>query len=371
MRNFILSLILFFAGILSAPAQNVKFKSKYLETAALRLQLSRIDTLAVGTNTIDSKGVPLVVVMDADSVITHIGQHVFAANLREEHPSPIYNYIEYAALDHKLHITDNPFVYKDLKFLKGNWELLENVNDSTEFQVDVMQNKLYVVKWMADDKTIVDMMFPVDYERLSMVSRKELEQSIINDIKKYHYEQTDTFTVEAKDVKNIDDNLWVKEGQSYLIREITNNVYLATADTLNFTILYDGAYPVETLANLCLMADKMQAQDTIDITFIKQDRSQEKVSVRMSDFIAYMKNSGCVPYWGTEKFENNRIEGALFLYDKDKGYDHVLKIEAMADDIGIGDGRVKAMAYLLSPTTNVRSLNYKYVRKPKKLIIQK
>lgn len=363
--------MLFCAGILCVSAQNVKFQSSYLEKTAQKLKLSQMDSLTVGINTVEYKGMPLVVVMDADSSITHIGQRIFASNLRNDHPSPIYNYLEYAALDHKFHLTDNPFVYKDLKFLKGSWKEFDKVNDSTEFQVDVMQNKLYVVKWSAEGNTIVEMMFPVDYERLSMISRKELEQTIINDVRKYHYEQTDTFAVEKKDVKNIDDNLWVKEGQSYLVREITNNVYLATADTVRYSILYDGAYPVETLSNLCLMADLMQAQDSIDITFIKQDHSKENVSVMMSDFIAYMKKSGCVPYWGTEKFENNRIEGALFLYNKDKGYDHVLKVETMAEDMGTGDGRIKATAYLLSPTTNVRDLNCKYVRKSKKLNIQK
>lgn len=94
--------------------------------------------------------------------------------MRNDHPSPIYNYLEYAALDHKFHLTDNPFVYKDLKFLKGSWKEFDKVNDSTEFQVDVMQNKLYVVKWSAEGNTIVEMMFPVDYERLSMISRKRV-----------------------------------------------------------------------------------------------------------------------------------------------------------------------------------------------------
>lgn len=366
MRTKFLLFILFCAGVLGSAAQNVKFQSSYLETTAKHLQSLRLDSLTVGANVFDYKGVPVVVMMNVDSVVTHIGQRIFTTDIRKEHPSPIYNYIEYAALDKKFHFTDNPFVYKDLKFLKGGWKDLDQVNDSTAFQVDVVQKKLYVVKWNDGDKDIVEMMFSVDYERLSMVSRKELEQNIIKELKKYHQEQTDTFSVEAKDVKRIDDNLWVKEGQSYLVPEITDNVYLATADTVKFSIIYDAVYPVETLANLCLMADMMQAQDTLDITFIKQDHSQEKASVRMSDFIAYMKENGCVPYWGTEKFENNRIEGALFLYNKDRGYDHVLKIEAMAEDIGLGDGRIKAMAYLLSPTTNVLDLNYKYVRKSKK-----
>lgn len=79
MRTRLFLLMLFCAGILCVSAQNVKFQSSYLEKTAQKLKLSQMDSLTVGINTVEYKGMPLVVVMDADSSITHIGQRIFAS----------------------------------------------------------------------------------------------------------------------------------------------------------------------------------------------------------------------------------------------------------------------------------------------------
>ena len=98
---------------------------------------------------------------------------------------------------------------------------------------------------------------------------------------------------------------------------------------------------------------------------MKYDYTKEAVSLKMKDFIGYMKSEGCVPFWGVESIEGDKIEGALFLYNKDKGFNHVLKIEAYTKDVAAGKRELTATAYLLSPTTNVRDLNYQYNAKHK------
>lgn len=354
-----------------AFAQNHKFQAKYLESTAKSLSLSNLDSLKVGSNIIDRNGEKIVVVMNDYNMITHIGHQLFSPLLRTEHPSPVYNYMEFAMLDHKYHFNENPFVYKDMKFIKGSWKDMESINDSTAFSIEVLQNKLYVIGWFVDNVKIVELMIPINYERLSMVNRRELEQNIIRDIRAYKSQKTNVPRFDKKTLTQLEPEVWVKEGEEYLAPEINNNMYFSSEDSIIFSVLFDATKPVETISNLCTIGDVMREDCTIDIKFIKYDYTQESVSVKMKDFLSYMKHEGCIPYWGLENYEENKIEGSLFLYNKDKGFDHILKIDVNTRDIGSDNAKITATAYLLSPTTNVKDLNYKYERKPKKIEIVK
>lgn len=370
MKKRIVCILILCHAILIGMAQDTKFRAKYLENAARQLRLDRLDTLNIGCNTFGYNGLPLTVIKGKDSTIVHIGYHLFAPALRKEHPSPVYNYIEYAMLDQKCHFTENPLVYKDLKFVTGNWEVMETICDTTAFEIGVVRNKYYDIVWTLENAERIEMVFPINYERLSLVNRRELELSIIDGIKKYQQVHTKMPAISENELEKNENGIKYKKGKTYLTQEINNNIYFATGDSQETAILYSALHPVETLGNLCVAADIMDTDDTIDLTFIKYDYTQEHARVKMSDFIGYMKSEGCTPYWGIEHIGDEKIEGALFLYDKDRGYDHVLKIEVRVDSIGLGKATITATAYLLSPTTNVKDLHYQYEGKPKKLIIK-
>lgn len=370
MKKIIICIWLLCHVVLTGMAQDMKFRAKYLENAARHLRLDRLDTLNIGCSTFHNNGLPLTVIKGKDSTIVHIGYSLFAPALRKEHPSPVYNYIEYAMLDQKCHFTENPLVYKDLKFITGNWKVMETICDTTAFEIGVVRNRFYDIVWTPENAERIEIVFPINYERLSLVNRRELEQTIIDGIKKFRLDTTDRPVMSENELKVNENGIKYKKGQTYLASEINNNIYFSTSDSLETVILYSSQHPVETLGNLCVAADIMDTDDMIDLTFIKYDYTQEHARVKMSDFIGYMKSEGCTPYWGTEHIGDDKIEGALFLYDKDKGYDHVLKVEARVEELGTGNSIITATAYLLSPTTNVKDLHYQYEGKPKKLIIQ-
>lgn len=368
MKKRIVCILILCHAILIGMAQNTKFRAKYLENAARQLRLDRLDTLNTGCNTFDHNGLPLTVIKGMDSIIVHIGYHLFAPVLRKEHPSPVYNYIEYAMLDRKCHFTENPLVYKDLKFVTGNWKAMESIYDTTAFEIGVVRNKYYDIAWTPENAERIEMVFPINYERLSLVNRRELEQSIIDGIRRYLHVHTEMPAISEKELEKNENGIKYKKGKTYLAPEINNNIYLAMSDSHETAILNSALHPVETFGNLCVAADIMDTDDMIDLTFIKYDYTQEHAKVKMRDFIGYMKSEGCTPYWGIENIGDDKIEGALFLYDKDRGYDHVLKAEVRTMDMGVGNATITATAYLFSPTTNVKDLHYQYEGKPKKLI---
>lgn len=339
-------------------AQKSTFRAKYLRETASFLNLTMLDTLKENSQSIiDYKGQDIIVIKNESDVITHIGRHIFATLLRDEHPSPIYNYIEYAMLDNQFHFNENPFIYKDMKFIRGNWKDMEQVTDSTAFEIGVIQNKLYVVKWNLDDGETIELMFPINYERLSLTNRKELEQNIIRDMQNFRGKPLKNENVNIGMLNQQNKHVWQLKGKTYLVPEINNNLYF-TIDSTGIKYLCDANYPVESVSNLCVAADKMDTTCLIEITFIKYDYTQQTVKLNMNDFVAYMKSEGCVPFWGTEKNKNGIIEGSLYFYNKDNGYDHIFKIETSLKQLSSIPKQIKATAYLLSPTSNVKDLNY-------------
>lgn len=366
MKKGILLLILIICSCsLWNKVHAVSFQASYLERTAQHLKFDRLDTLRSEANIISYQSVPVIIIKNDDNVITHIGYKIFAHSLRAEHPSPIYNYIEYALLDHRFHFSDNPFTYKDLKFIEGSWTDVETVSETTSFQIDAVQNRFYILTWLLNDRKKVSLQFPINYERLSLVNRKELEQNIIKDINRYHVKEPVQMDFSEKNFSYNEKGVAYKEGHTYLDKAINNNIYYQKSDSSNWSLMYSSDYPVETIANLCVAADAMAVDDIVNIKFVKYDYTKEIVAVKMKDFIGYMKSEGCVPFWGVESIEGDKIEGALFLYNKDKGFNHVLKIEAYIKDVAAGKREFTATAYLLSPTTNVRDLNYQYNAKYK------
>lgn len=86
----------------------------------------------------------------------------------------------------------------------------------------------------------------------------------------------------------------------------------------------------------------------------------------MDRFLAYCEEEGCVPFWGVEKFHNGKLEGALFIYNQDQGYDHVLKIDCIPQEVIEGKGSITARASLFVPTNNVNNLFQPYIKKTDK-----
>lgn len=341
-------------------AHALSFQANYLEIVAKHLKFDKLDTLEIGSNIIFYQDIPVIVIKNEAHVVTHIGYKLFDYSLRSEHPSPIYNYIEYALLDHKLHFSDNPFTYKDLKFISGSWKDVEAINEATPFQIEAIQDRYYILTWFLSNSKKVSLQFPINYERLSLVNRKELEQNIIRDLRRFRQKELKQIDISKKNLIYNENGVAFKEGDTYLSSEINSNMYFLESDSSTMSLIYSSEYPLETIANLCVAADCMEVPDSVEILFVKYDYTKEDLTVRIADFIGFMKDEGCVPFWGAEFIDEDIIEGALFLYNRDKGFNHVLKIEAKTKDIATGKRTFKATAYLLSPTTNVRDLNYQY-----------
>ena len=75
-----------------------------------------------------------------------------------------------------------------------------------------------------------------------------------------------------------------------------------------------------------------------------------------SQFLEFVKRQGCIPYFSFEEMRDGKLYGAMFIYNKETGYDHIFSLECDVKDIATNKLVLNSRAYLYTPTTNVKNL---------------
>ena len=89
---------------------------------------------------------------------------------------------------------------------------------------------------------------------------------------------------------------------------------------------------------------------------IASDKRNEMLVVTVRQFMEFAKSQGCTAYFSFEEIKDGKFWGALFLYNKETGYDHILSLECDVKDIATNQLVFNSKAYLFTPTTNVKDL---------------
>ncbi len=152
-----------------------KFKASHLQCAYERLELE--------TNS--SNRHQISIRTDKDGVIEHIGIPMFNLKMRTLLPSPIYDYLEYAVLDHKYRLSENTLQQQKIKFRNGTWEDLYHITPANDCTIDKVDNKWYIVTWNRPSAEPLAVAVPIDYELLANSTRKEMEQSFVRNLKQF------------------------------------------------------------------------------------------------------------------------------------------------------------------------------------------
>jgi len=352
-------------AILLLAAQTARaqatFATTQLQHTAKHLGLNRLDTLKDGTTILRYKGQRLSV-RKQDGRVESIGRRIFSPQLRKDNPLPIYDYLEFAYLDKLYKVSDNPLLYTDLRFTKGSWADMAAVGESTPCSISMTEDKHYSVSWTDEGgRTIAALTFPVDYERLAMTSRRELERNFISDLKAYRRTAPAAPAAPDKDKMESDDGkLWTLPGGTYLMNAINSDTYYVIDRKQQLQPLWYVKNPARSTRNLFCVSDPLFDQATISIRFTMYDMSVEEVKVGLPDFLDFCRQKGCEPYVGIESFDDQEVKASVFMYDRASGYDHIFTVTIPARQVGASKCHVSARGSLYAPTTNVTSLFYEF-----------
>ena len=356
------------ALLASAHAKAQQFQATHLQKAAAKLHL---DSAALSTDSLPATkqllvGQQKVVVRkDGKGVVEHIGVPLFADEMRQLQPSPIYDYLEYTVLDRLYKVSANTLTHQDLRFEKGALATLAKVSDAADgCSIENVGEKFYRVKWSRGTEPVVVVSFPINYELLANSNRKEMEENFIRDVKRH----TDIPPLKAKDfstklASTSDPNIFVVPGNHYIIPEINDNRYLTVTtksgdkgNTHHMGLLFDRHSPQESLANL-MVEDAMPIDSAwIELEFVLDSYKRDTVTMPLRQWTTFCLKQGCQPYFGFETNEQGMLTGTLVMCNKKAGYDHIVAVRAKEGELFSDHPLVHAKVHLFTPSSNVRNL---------------
>ena len=306
-RTIIISILS--AGILlfstfAAGAQT--FKASYLRRAYEKLHL----------NTSSANRSDLTIRTSDDGTIEHIGIPLFSDEMRRLLPSPIYDYLEFALLDHKYHINENTLQQQKIRFHNGSWADLETIRPSDNCTIDNRDDKWYIVKWTKDNLDQLMVAVPIDYELLANSTRKEMEQNFSRHLKQYH----------------------PKRDRSE-----------CSASRLN------GSVPQETLSNI-LMTSNVPVQATLSLELLYAGFRKETMTISLSQWMGFCRSEGCTPYYIYEGAKGDQASAMLLMYNRSEGYAHLLHLHAAISQLEATEQTYQGKVYMFIPTNNVADL---------------
>ena len=369
MKKWLLSCIGLLLFNNSTNAQ--EYATSQLQKAAQKLNIGSMLSEKKQADTLFVKEQRIIVRKDKQGRIEHIGIPLFNAYIRNIQPSPIHDYLEFAALDKKFHVSENTLQLNKLNFSKGNWDKLYQLGDSCACTISNLGDKTYVVQWMKNNQVVLEVSFPVDYELLANSTRREMERKFIAELKDYKgqgatpQQAIDTTQLKKYAIQGVS----VKEGRNYIINAITSNTYY-TKDNKEVSLLYDNKYMAESMSNL-LIAPASLPKAPLTVTFSLSTYREESISADYKQLYDFCIASGCEPFFGYEGIIDDMASGTLIMHNQQSGYNHIFYIQCPAKEIGKEGAHLKGTGYLYVPSSNIKNLlaspskgrskSYKYI----------
>ena len=176
---YILCLFLFLGN---GHAFALQYQTVFLKKAAQKMALDSLLETKAGKNVakyFDFKGTKMVAHYDGNAMVDHLGIVLFSETMKKENPSPIYDFLERAYLDHIYKVSDNNLYLNNIQFQVGSWDSFKKINASVPCSVNNGMDKFYTVKWQQNGKTLLSLAFPANYEYFANDSRRNLEQQFL------------------------------------------------------------------------------------------------------------------------------------------------------------------------------------------------
>ena len=288
-------LVVFCLLIIPLGVASREYRCQTLQTAAMKLDMEQqIDKAFAGTTSTVTlaSGQTVTVRIGADGEVEHIGLPLFSDIMRQEKPSPVYDCIEYAALDRSLIHSENDLLLQKILLFNGTWQTVCGIQPTDECSISLRDNKAWQVIWQRDGSEIVNIAVPVDYELLSLSSRREQEQ--------------------------------------HFVRNMAN-------------------HPDNAKSDFFLSSALQLANATIHLEMLLSNYSQQTTDITVRQWVAYCESQGCTPYYINDDTEGAVARGYLHMRNEAMGYHHLLEFSCPAEELNNAQPKLRGKAHLFIP----------------------
>lgn len=283
---------------------------------------------------------------------------LFSNSLTEMHPSPIYTFVEqyFSELQSagNKKTAERKMAADKFTIEQGNLAAIALLNDSLDTQISLDNKKRYSVSWRKNNKTVMSVSFPAQYELILGKNKYDAE----NMMKKmlFSFRPTTSPRMQPKGDLNStgDENIYTESNGYYQVKSLRADHYY-TKDRQGYRLLSDKRFPYETLANLTTTG-QLPNQLQLNIIHKKYGSRQDTIDIPLNHWVLFCKEEGCTPYFGTEKEDEKSITATLIMNNPSLGYIHLLHFSFPLELLEGMKGTVTATLRTYIPTHNLENL---------------
>jgi len=342
--------------LLSVYAQDTEtiYATSRLKGMAEHLELPGIDSLSPGVyHSYTFESHPLTVRVNQWREVDHIGFRLFTDdNLRQRSFSPVYDFIERYFLELRLPSDlDSAFrLFMDKVYIDGDIGNIFSFDGLETFHESYVHSKSYRISWNRMGKELITVAFEMDYQLLSGCNILELENNLVRNIQRYVPEMENSETMLKNDFES-SSGVFVDRGDTYLVDLVRNDLYYVKKGD-DYVLIHDQQKANQSIANM-MLSPYASGNFDLNLTFDKYGYKEEKIRIKLKQWIGYCLSEGCIGYFGIKSKDDTFLNGTVFMVNKKKGYNHILSVEVPLSIIGKQEGKIDARLYAYIPMHNV------------------
>lgn len=364
-------LISLFTYLPDVYGENGRYENRKIEEIMGLLEKNHLNAKSKGEYGMGSicPGKNLVVTTDSRGKINHVGIKMFDRQIMADYPSPVYLFVERyllwalltkdeAAIQERLDeervsirfgIRLNEKIYPNLR------QALGRIKPEHSFIITT-DNSKYAITWLEEQRPILSVSFPIQYELIWGVNKKEAESGFQEDLNTYLSEGKRPFSdLSSSEMTSVRDSCFRSDGDFYGLEDITSYRYYRKNPDSTYTLIYNKAYPAESVANLFTGSPDPAVK--IRVTQRVYGGKRELFTVPLLGFLSFCRDNGCDIFVGIEKQDEYTVTGTAIMVNRSLGYNHILYFNV---DIRMWDDSeaypVKAQLYAFVPMHNVSNL---------------
>ena len=353
MRTYLIALML----LISYEAAAVEYRTAELKRLTTALGINTM-TLTEGDQIVSAKSIDVHVRL-YQGVVTHVGRKLFADEMWMVSKPAILDFLERYFLSLQFPASGRPASHMldedHVKFVRGGTATIATINEDDNFTLNFSGNH-YVVKWTRDDKTIVEVNFPANYQLISGENKADAEKWLQVDVCQGVYADVLPLCPDKSMLKaTAQEGYYIMKGNFYLTPQINDNLYFKEEGAEAYALVNDENFLVESCANIMLQPTPGEGY-TLDVTQNIYGLNQNTFSIPLNKWISWCKSKDCELFFGIKEIVDGELHGCVIAKSTTMGYNHMLNVAIPLTAVGQGRGDIKAKLYCFIPTDNITNL---------------
>ena len=352
-----------------------QFVSMQLETTYQLLQNRCVLPTSDAVFPIENSPLSFCVEYNAEGKIKHLGIAIFSKDEKAAIGEHLCNFHERFLMNtllepsdikareylqhHRIDISlsgiglDKQFRRKDLE------QALVQITKNNRRFLALKEDFNWVTNW-TDDMFGVSMKFPADIQLILGMDKLEMGLFFRNELQSFTLAQgvhkPKPLLINSNSLKEIRNNMYAVEGESYYIRQMNSNIYVVNDSLSGYSTVFHPKYPEESVANLFVSpdanAEKLRVElhhKIYDTTYVYAKPLYEFLSFLHDDFDTFV---------GIEHCSKERLDLTVMFRSKNYTYHHLLFVQTTPETLFTAENLLIGTLYAYIPNHNIKDLYY-------------